>query len=60
MKRDRPPNLLRHILMCNAMLGGHVLMVGDEHQSPPTVTDRSADWDGLSTSLLERLNRTLE
>ena len=46
------------ILMCNPMLGGHVPMVGDEHQLPPTVRDRNADWDGLSTSLLERLNRT--
>ena len=48
------------ILMCNAMPGGHVLMVGDGHQLPPTVRDRSADWDGLGTSLLEKLNRTHE
>ena len=50
------------ILMCNAVAapGGHVLMVGDEHQLPPTVRDRTADWDGLSTSLMARLNRTHE
>ena len=48
------------ILLCNSMPGGHVLMVGDEHQLPPTVRDRNADWDGLSTSLLERPNRTHE
>ena len=24
------------ILLCNAMPGGHVLMVGDEHQLPPS------------------------
>ena len=48
------------ILMCNAAPGGHVLMVGDEHQLPPAVRDRNADWDGFSTSLMERLNRTRE
>ena len=35
-------------------------MVGDEHQLPPTVRDRNADWDGLGNSLMARLNRTHE
>ena len=32
------------------------MIVGDEHQLAPTVKDR-AEWDGLSCSLLARLNR---
>ena len=48
------------ILMCNAAPGGHVFTVGDEHQLPPTVRDRNADWDGLSISFMARLNRTHE
>ena len=34
-------------------------MVGDEHQLPPTVRDRNADWDGLGNSLMARLNTIL-
>ena len=33
------------------------MIVGDEHQLAPTVKDRRAEWDGLSCSLLARLNR---
>ena len=45
------------VLLANAIEGGHIMVVGDEHQLAPTVRDRRADWDGLSCSLLARLNR---
>ena len=45
------------VLLANAAEGGHIMIVGDEHQLAPTVRDRRADWDGLSCSLLARLNR---
>ena len=45
------------VLLANAVDGGHIMIVGDEHQLAPTVKDRRAEWDGLSCSLLARLNR---
>ena len=46
------------VLLANAVDGGHVMIVGDEHQLAPTVRDQRAEWEGLSCSLLARLNRT--
>ena len=46
------------VLLANAVDGGHVMIVGDEHQLAPTVKDQRAEWEGLSCSLLARLNRT--
>ena len=40
------------VLLANAVEGGHIMIVGDEHQLAPTVKDQRADWDGLSCSLL--------
>ena len=48
------------VLLANAVGGGHVMIVGDEHQLAPTVKDQRADWDGLGCSLLARLNRDHE
>ena len=45
------------VLLANAVEGGHVMLVGDEHQLAPTVKDQRAEWDGLSCSLRARLNR---
>ena len=45
------------VLLANAVDGGHVMIVGDEHQLAPTVRDQRAEWEGLSCSLLARLNR---
>ena len=45
------------VLLANAVEGGRVMIVGDEHQLAPTVKDQRAEWDGLSCSLLARLNR---
>ena len=45
------------VLLANAAEGGHIMIVGDEHQLAPTVRDRRAEWDGLSCSLTARLNR---
>ena len=45
------------VLLANAVEGGHVMVVGDEHQLAPTVKDQRAEWDGLSCSLLARPNR---
>ena len=45
------------VLLANAVEGGHVMIVGDEHQLAPTVKDQRTEWDGLSCSLLARLNR---
>ena len=45
------------VLPANAVEGGHVMTVDDEHQLAPTVKDQRAEWDGLSCSLLARLSR---
>ena len=45
------------VLLANAVEGGHVMIVGDEHQLAPTVKGQRAEWDRLSCSLLARLNR---
>ena len=45
------------VLLANAAEGGHIMIVGDEHQLGPTVRDRRAEWDGLSCPLLARLYR---
>ena len=34
--------------------------MGDEHQLAPTLRDQCAEWDGLSCSLLARINRNRE
>ena len=38
------------VLLANAVEGGHVMTVGDEHQLAPTVKDQRAERDGLSHS----------
>ena len=43
-----------------ASLGGHVVIIGDEQQLPPTVKHQGAAWEGLSLSLLARLRRAHE
>ena len=48
------------VLLACAVEGGHVMIVGDEHQLAPTVKDQRADWDGLGSSLSARLNRDHE
>ena len=40
------------VLLANAVDGGHVMIVGDEHGLAPTVRDQRAEWDGLGCSLL--------
>ena len=45
------------VLLANAVEGGHVMIVGDDHQLAPTVKDQRAEWDGLSCSLLARRKR---
>ena len=40
------------VLLANAVEGGHIMIVGDEHQLAPTVKDQRADWDGWGCSLL--------
>ena len=45
------------VRLANAVEGGQIMIVGDEHQLAPAVRDQRADWDGLSCSLLARLNR---
>ena len=48
------------VLLSSAVEGGHVMIVGDEHQLAPSVKDQRADWGGLGCSLLARLNRDHE
>ena len=43
--------------IASAVDGGHVMIVGDEHQLAPTVKDQRAEWDGLICSHLARRNR---
>ena len=45
------------VLLANAAEGGHVMIVGDEHQLAPTVKDQRAELNGLSCSLPARPNR---
>ena len=35
----------------------HVVLLGDHMQLAPTVKSKKAEWDGLGTSLFERLIR---
>ena len=37
---------------------GHVVLVGDQQQLPPTVLSQEADAEGLGVSLLQRLHGT--
>ena len=45
------------VALAPAILGGHVMLVGDEQQLPPTVTDPKAEWGGLAVPLFGRLQR---
>ena len=37
---------------------GHVVLVGDHQQLPPTVFSKEAEWENLNMSLLHRLHGT--